>query len=103
MWGPEVFRRKYVFRIPMRVVKGDWNRAASRNSLKRMAPYRVFDEHVKERYEMSMAWELDCRSNFFFSPPAHLCAVTYVTEILLNVTLSNQPIETLDQPRSRKS
>ena len=25
-------------------------------------------------------WEPDRRSNFFFSPPAHLCAVTYMTE-----------------------
>ena len=37
-----------------------------------------------------MAWEPDRRSNFFFSPPAHLCAVTYMTEILLIVTLNNQ-------------
>ena len=29
---------------------------------------------------------------FFFSPPAHLCAVTYITEISLNVMLSNQSI-----------
>ena len=36
-------------------------------------------------------WRLepDNRSNFFFSPPVHLCAVTYVTEISLHVTLSN--------------
>ena len=27
---------------------------------------------------------------FFFSPPAHLCAVTCMTEILLIVTLNNQ-------------
>ena len=40
---------------------------------------------------MPMAWELDRRSNyFFFSPLAHLCAVTYVTEISLIVTLNNQ-------------
>ena len=103
MWALGGFRRKYVIRIPMRVVKGDWNRAASRNNLKRMAPFRFLDENVKERYEKYIVWELDCRSNFFFSPLAHLCAVTYITEILLNVTLSNQPIETLDQPRSRKS
>ena len=37
-----------------------------------------------------MAWEPDRSSNFFFSPPAHLCAVTYMTEILLIVTLNNQ-------------
>ena len=35
-------------------------------------------------------WEPDRRSNFFFSPPAHLCAVTYVTEISLIVTLNSQ-------------
>ena len=37
-----------------------------------------------------MAWEPDRRYNFFFSPPAHLCAVTYMTEISLIVTLNNQ-------------
>ena len=35
-------------------------------------------------------WEPDRRSNYFFSPPAHLCAVTCMTEILLIVTLNNQ-------------
>ena len=36
--------------------------------------------------------EPDRRSNYFFSPPAHLhvCAVTCVTEISLIVTLNNQ-------------
>ena len=29
-------------------------------------------------------------SNYFFSPPAHLCAVTYMTEISLIVTLNYQ-------------
>ena len=37
-----------------------------------------------------MAWDPDRRSNSFFSPPAHLCAVTYMTEISLIVTLNNQ-------------
>ena len=37
-----------------------------------------------------MAWEPDRRSNFFFNPPAHLCAVTYMTEISLIVTLNKQ-------------
>ena len=37
-----------------------------------------------------MAWEPDRRSNFFFSPPVQLCAVTYMTEISLIVTLNNQ-------------
>ena len=39
---------------------------------------------------MSMAWEPDRRSDFFFGPPSHLCAVTYMTEISLMVTLNNQ-------------
>ena len=30
------------------------------------------------------------RSNLFYSPPAHLCAVTYMNEIALVVTLNNQ-------------
>ena len=56
-------------------------------ALKRLVPCRCLDGHVKESYEMSMALEADRRSNFFFSPPAHLCAVTYITEILMHVTL----------------
>ena len=36
-----------------------------------------------------MAWEPDRRFNFFFNPPAYLCAVTYMTEISLIVTLNN--------------
>ena len=35
-------------------------------------------------------WEPNCRYHFFFSLPAHLCAVTYMTEISLNWTLINQ-------------
>ena len=35
-------------------------------------------------------WEPNHSSTFFFRPPAHLCAVTNITEILLNVTLSYQ-------------
>ena len=55
-----------------------------------MTPCRCSNGHVKEPYEMSMAWEPGRRSNFFFSPPAHLCIVTCITEISLIVTLSNQ-------------
>ena len=35
-------------------------------------------------------WEPDRRFMFFFNQPVHLCAVTYLTEISLHVTLSNQ-------------
>ena len=56
--------------------------------IKRVVPCRCLDGHVKEPYEMTMAWEPD-RSSNFFSPPAHLCVVTYMTEISLIVTLNN--------------
>ena len=35
-------------------------------------------------------WEPDRRSSFFFNPPAHLCAVAYMTEKSLIVTLNNR-------------
>ena len=77
---------------PQRDRKRRLNGAVCRNHrIKRVVPCRCWDGHVKEPYEMSMAWEPDRRSNyFFFSPPAHLCAVTYMTEISLIVTLNNQ-------------
>ena len=57
-------------------------------TIKRAIPCRCLDGHVKEPYEMSIAWEPDRRFNFF-NPPAYLCAITYMTEISLNVTLNN--------------
>ena len=76
---------------PQRDRKRRLNGAVCRNRrIKRVVPCRCQDVHVKEPYEMSMAWEPDRRSNFFFSPPAHLCAVTYMTEISLIVTLNNK-------------
>ena len=64
--------------------------AVSWNNRKRLTPCRCFnDEHIKEPYEISMAWDPERRSNFF-SPPAHVCAVTCITEISSIVTLSNQ-------------
>ena len=62
----------------------------SESPYKKVGPVSVYDGHIKEPYEMSMAWEPDRRSNFFFSPPAHLYAVTYMTEISLIVTLNTQ-------------
>ena len=59
------------------------------NRIKMVAPCRCLDGHVKEPYEMSMALGPDRRSNFF-SPPAHQCVVTYMTEISLIVMLNNQ-------------
>ena len=47
---------------------------------------------IRARFQIGEAKPTDVtdrRSNFFFSPPAHLCAVTYMTEISLIVTLNN--------------
>ena len=66
------------------------NGAVSRNNCIKRVACRCLDGHVEEPYEISMAWDTDRRSNFFFIPPAHLCAVTYMTEIPLIVTLNNQ-------------
>ena len=45
-------------------------------------------------------WEPDRRSKLFFSPPAHLRAVTYMTEISLIVTLNSQfnPTQVTNSP-----
>ena len=42
-----------------------------------------------------MAWEPDRRYNFFFSPPAHLCAVTCMTEISFGCDVE-QPIQSIN-------
>ena len=73
-WG---LRRKYVLRISMCVVKGDWNGAVFGITVKRLALCRCLDGHVKEPYEMSLAWEPD-RKSIFFSPPEHLRVQIYV-------------------------
>ena len=49
------------------------------------------DGRLKNPAKCLWRWEPDRRyNNFFFSPPAHRCAVTYMTEIPLIVTLNNQ-------------
>ena len=42
---------------------------------------------MKDPMKCLWHWEPDCRSNFF-SPTAHLCAVTNITEISLIVMLT---------------
>ena len=91
---PSVRARGYKLRMcspyPQRDRKRRLIGAVCRNHrIKRVVPCRCLNGHVKEPYEMSMAWEPDRGSNFFFSPPAHLCAVTYMTELSLIVTLNN--------------
>ena len=58
-----------------------------------MAPCQCLDRHINLKNPTKcMAWEPDHRSNFFFSTPAHLCAVACITEIILNMTLSKEYI-----------
>ena len=65
------------------------NKAVCRNHrIKRVVPCRCLNGHVKEPCECLLCLEPDRRSNF--SPPTHLCAFTYMTEISLIVTLNNQ-------------
>ena len=44
---------------------------------------------LKNHTKYLWRWEPGRRTNFF-SPPVHLCAVTFITEISLHLTLSNQ-------------
>ena len=55
-----------------------------------MEPCRCRTGTLKNPTKCLWRWEPDRRSYFFFSPPAHLCAVTHMTEISLIVTLKNQ-------------
>ena len=57
--------------------------------IKRLVPCGAWTGTSKNPAKCLWRWEPDRRSNFF-SSPAHLCAVTYMTEISLIVTLNNQ-------------
>ena len=76
---------------PQRDRKRRLNGAVCRNHrIKRFGPrVGVRTGTLKNPTKCLWRWEPDRRSNFFFSPPAHLCAVTYMTEISLIVTLNN--------------
>ena len=52
----------------------------------------IFKEFYPKTKNVSYYLKVACTSGskYFFSPPAHLCAVTYMTEISLIVTLNNQ-------------
>ena len=58
-------------------------------TVKRLDTCRCWTGTVTTPTKCLWRWEPDRRSNFFVSPPAHLCAVTYITEILLHVMLNN--------------
>ena len=68
------------------------NRVVSRNNrIKRLAPCRLLNRHVKEPYEMSMALEARPYVQLLLLQSActSICAVTYMTEISLIVTFNN--------------
>ena len=67
------------------------NGKVSVNNRKRDGPVSVFgrvDCTLKDPTKCLWHWGPDRRFNIF-NPPAHLCDVTYITEISLYVTLSN--------------
>ena len=47
--------------------------------------YEVWTGNLKNRSKCLMGWEPYGRSIFFFGPPAHLCAITSLNEILSTV------------------
>ena len=76
----------------MRVVKGDWNGAVSRNNCKKgRSRVGTWTGTLKNPTKCIWRWEPERRPNFF-SPPAHLCAIAYITEISLHVTLYRQSL-----------
>ena len=75
---------------PQRDRKRRLNGAVSRNNrIKGWSRVGARMGMLKNPTKCLWRWEPDRRSNFF-SPPAHLCAVTYMTEISLIVTFNNQ-------------
>ena len=62
---------------------------SKKKRIKRVAREGAYTGTLKNPTKCQRRWEPDRRSNFF-SPPVHLCAVTYMTEISLIVTLNNQ-------------
>ena len=76
---------------PQRVVKGDLlGRCVGITVLKGCSRVGAWTGTLKNPTKCLWRWEPDRRSNFFFSPPAHPCAVTYMTEMAFIVTLNNQ-------------
>ena len=77
---------------PQRAVKCDlYGRCVGITVKKGWSRVGAWTGTLKNPMKCLWRWEPDCRSNyFFFRTPAHPCAVTCMTEILLNVTLTNQ-------------
>ena len=88
-WGSGGLSRECAPPYPQRDRKRRLNGAMCRNHrIKRLVRVGARTGTLKNPTKCLWRWEPDRRSYFFFSPPAHLCAVTYMTEISLIVTLN---------------
>ena len=76
--------------VPCDDPKGPKQAEAKRDGVRNPQNYN-FKQFLKSLWR----WEPDRMSIFFFSPPSHLCAVTYITEISLHQPLNNQSCYTL--------
>ena len=98
-WGPGGLSRECAPPYPKRDRKRRLNGAVCRNHrIKGWSRVGARIGTLKNPTKCLWRWEPDRRSNFLFSPPAHLCAVTYMTEISLIVTLNNQFNQSINQP-----
>ena len=101
-WGPGGLSRECAPPYPQRDRKRRLNGAVCRNHrIKGWSRVGAWTGTLKNPAKCLWRWEPDRRSNFFFSPPAHLCAVTCITEISLIVTLNNQLHTYLQKPASQ--
>ena len=65
----------------------------SRNNCKKSWPHvGAWSGTLRNPMKCLWHWEPDRRSNFF-SPPGYICAVTYITEIPLHLTLRHGPFD----------
>ena len=84
-WDPGRFKMRISPPYPQRVVKGEWIGRFLRITVKRVAPCWCLDGHVKESYKKCLVcrWQPDRGTTSSVS--LHICAVTYITEILLHM------------------
>ena len=80
---------------PQRVVKDEYMGRFLEITVKTVARIGAWRENPTK---CLWRWEPDRRFNFFFNLPVHLCVVTYITEISLHVTLSNQSLSLTHSP-----
>ena len=91
LWGPGGLSRECVLRIPSVSLKAtNWGDVSESPYKEGWSRVGAWTGTLKNPVKSLWRWEPDRRSNYFFSPTAHLCAVTYMTELSLIVTLNSQ-------------